>query len=402
MNYLILDTESTGAISSKQFENYRPSKGSALDPRNHLCYVGYGNDSNFVTIPIEYEVGIPFASALRDIQVAIDSSTVVVLFNAKHDLHWLRRYGIKFQHRNIWDCQLAEFIINGQETPFPSLDTVSIKYGGTGKLDMVKQEYWAKGIDTDLVPKEILTEYLNQDLISTEQVFLGQVEYLKDKPLLKRLIWLNCQDEIITEEMEWNGLHFDIPGLLKHAEKLETEIIATDQELHALFPYPQMNWASPLQVSAVLYGGTIEYKEKEEYLFTYKNSKKPPTNKSRWITKKIECPRLAEPLPRSETSTPGVFSTDNKILRQLKIHGPSKRILDLLLARRDAQTQIKRYFRGIPDKYTEMGWRDGIIHGQLHHVVAATGRMSSSNPNQQNIDERARTCLKTRFKILHS
>lgn len=391
MRYLVLDTESTGA--------QRESKGSALDPRNILCYVGIvglGGDLSPVALPIEYESGIPYADSILLIRRSIAACDVLVLFNAKHDLHWLRRYGIAVTCP-IWDCQLAEFILNGQREPFPSLDNTSRKYGGDGKIDIVSNDYWGNGFDTNEVPREILESYLCGDILETERIFLGQIARLKDNQQLKRMIWLACQDELITQEMEWNGLHFDISGLLGHADTLDSRLISIDCDLAEVLGRSDINWGSPDQVSTILYGGELIFEHREPYLFYYKDARKPPKEKLRTIQEAVKFPRLVEPLPRSELASGG-YSTEDKTLRKLKAFAKAKRIVDLILERRGIKTQITRYFRGIPKKYNEMGWQDELIHGQLHHCVAATGRLSSSNPNQQNLDERCRVYLKTRFK----
>ena len=387
LKYLILDTESTGA--------QRPSKGSALDPRNRLCYVGTILDGVATVHAIEYTLDKPFGATLNALNSLLDSCDLIVLFNAKHDLHWLRRYGCPQPHA-VWDCQIAEFIIHGQTEPFPNLDDTSQRYGSSGKKKEIEEEYYDKGRDTDEVPEQILVDYLYQDLSCTEKTFLGQLEYLKDKPLLKRLIWECCQDAVITEEMEWNGLKFNIPGLLAQAEKLEAHIVAIDKDLYTHVLDARINWDSPAQVSAVLYGGDIVFTHVEPYRFYYKDAKKEPVTKMRRVEDTVRLPRLVEPLPRSELKSGG-FSTEDKTLRKLKATAAAKTVVALILDRRTTQTQIDRYFRGIPKKYIEMGWQNNIVHGQLHHVVAATGRLSSSNPNVQNIDERARSCLMTRF-----
>ena len=389
MKYLVIDTESTGA--------QRPSKGSALDPRNHCCYVGLLSDTECSTYPIEYEVGAPFGSALASIALSMDNCDLLVFFNAKHDLHWLRRYNLPIAGKPIWDCQLAEFILNGQTTPFPNLHDTSRKYGAPGKQKSVEEIYYNEGKDTDEVPREILVDYLIGDLSCTETTFLGQLAALHEQPLLKRLIWENCQDETITEEMEWNGLHFDIPALLAQAQKLETHILEIDKALYTYARDTRINWDAPAQVSAILYGGTISFKAQETYEFVYRNPKRLPIQKTRQVTQSVVFPRLVQPLSGSELAS-GNFSTEDKVLRKLKATAAAKEVVNLILDRRTTQTQITRYFRGIPNKYAEMGWTDEIVHGQLHHVVASTGRLSSSNPNMQNIDERARSCLKTRFK----
>lgn len=390
MHYLILDTESSGA--------QRPSKGSALDPRNRLCYIGYSSDDSPICLAVEYSISSPYGDALGRANAVVDSSQLLVFFNAKHDLHWLRRYGIHYTGP-VWDCQLAEFIINGQANPFPDLDTTSQKYGSDGKQKQIEENYYTKGKDTDEIPEPELVDYLQQDIRCTEKVFLGQVAHLQDKPVLKRLIWEACQDLVITAEMEWNGLKWDMAGLQRKAESLEVHIIEIEKALHEVVADTRVNWESPAQVSAVLYGGEITFESRENYLFVYKDHRRQPVTKSRKVETTVQFPRLVEPPARSELPSGG-FSTTDKILRRLKASAEAKRIIDLILDRRGTQTQISRYFRGLPKSYHENGGIDNIIHGRFHHVVAATGRLSSSQPNLQNIDERARTCLMTRFKTL--
>ena len=390
MNYLVIDTESTGGL--------RESKGSALDPRNRLCYVGLLNSMDCIILPIEYEVGRPYSDELYDIQRRVAVCDILVFFNAKHDLHWLRRYKIKFQDKPIWDCQLAEFILHGQTEPFPDLDATSKRYGAEGKEKNLEEEYYRRGKDTCDIPQEVLETYLRGDLRCTEQTFLGQTEFLREKKKLCQLILLNCQDELITQEMEWNGIKVDLRSLQERALQLESRIIAIDNALFHLVGDSRINWDSPLQVGTVLYGGEIIFKSREDYLFTYKDVKKQPVIKSRVVEKSVSFPRLVEPLPRTETLL-GTYSTDTRVLQRLKAFAKAKSVVELILERRGNQTQIDRYFRGIPTKYRAMGWQDEIIHGQLHHCVAITGRLSSSQPNLQNIDERARSCLTTRFRV---
>ena len=110
MRYAVIDTESTGA--------QRPSKGSALDPRNRLCYIGVGisnGEYGQSTFPIEYNQLAAYGNVLINLRPLLSGMGCHVYFNAKHDLHWLRRYGLYFPDIPIWDCQLAEFIIYCQK-----------------------------------------------------------------------------------------------------------------------------------------------------------------------------------------------------------------------------------------------------------------------------------------------
>lgn len=111
------------------------------------------------------------------IQLQVDQANLLVGFNIKHDLLWLRRFGITFDNITIWDCQLAEWMLSYQKILGQnSLNDACARYGFPGKLDVIATEYWDKGIDTDEIPSSILSEYLEVDLEVTEKVFLKQCE----------------------------------------------------------------------------------------------------------------------------------------------------------------------------------------------------------------------------------
>ena len=182
MSYLVLDVETT--ISNK---------GNPFDQTNKLCMVGLLTANEKTIYDIEYSVD-PYKESLKQIQLAVDKCDVLVGFNIKFDLHWLARYGITFANKRIWDCQLTEFILRSQTQSYPSLNGVSEYYDLGSKLDEVKENYWKNGIDTNKVPKDILSEYLEKDLELTEQVMSLQMQELADQPQLRRLISLHNQD----------------------------------------------------------------------------------------------------------------------------------------------------------------------------------------------------------------
>jgi DNA polymerase I-like protein with 3'-5' exonuclease and polymerase domains len=391
-NYLVIDTESTGATN----ETY----GSALCPANRLCYVGLRTPTHSRELEIEYAADQPYGEELALVQQYIDDCELIVFFNAKHDLHWLRRYGIDYSKKPIWDVQLADFILSCQKNPMPALNDVAEAMGWEPKIDTVKTEYWEKGIDTDGVPQDLLIEYLNYDTRLTEAGYLTQRKILGSTKQA-RLIWNCCQDELVTCQMEWNGLKYDLEYSLQIAREIEGEIIEIDKKLYNFFPYSYVSWTSPAQVSAMLYGGTIKYSVQEDTGTIFKSGKREGQARFKWVDKEQQFPRLVEPPKNSELAIVGRFSTNDKTLKRAKSQGTSKKIIQLVLDRRGLQTQIDRYFRGLPRVYQEQQWVDSIIHSSLHHCVAETGRLSSSNPNTQNLDRESvlRKCIISRFFI---
>ena len=383
MKALCLDAETT------IFE-----RGTPFAQRNKLCLVGTFGSNTSSTFDIEYS-GNPYGATLLEIQSTINRADLLVFFNAKFDLHWLRRYGIEFQDKKIWDCQYAHFLLTGQEIKYPSLDGVLTYYNLPLKYDVVKLEYWGKGIDTPDIPLEVLQPYLRQDVVSTWKVFQRQIEDLKDNEQLKKAIWWGCQDLLVTEEMEWNGLKFDIELSKQLGDKCLEDIREIDAKLQKVYDNPHINWNSGDHLSAVLYGGKFRYPGKETVKRVLKSGKE--TFHSRNVTLEETLPTLVEPLKGTNLKKEGYFETNEGVLKSLRAYGKAKEIISLVLERAKIEKKVGTYYHGFPKLYVEKDWSDNILHGQLNHCVAKTGRLSSSAPNQQNLDEGIKQCLISRF-----
>jgi DNA polymerase I-like protein with 3'-5' exonuclease and polymerase domains len=385
---IILDVETT-----------TKNNGNPFTQSNKLCLSGLFDGVDYHIHDIEYSPS-PYGDHLSSIQDVVNQYGLLIAFNAKFDLHWIRRYGISFKHARLWDCQLVHFIITGQSSPLPSLNQVCDYYGLDRKLDVVASEYWAKGIDTTGVPIGILNDYLRYDLFLTWQVYQKQKEFLKDKPQLKKLCWWACQDLLITEEMEWNGLKYDLEKSRKMGDEVLEEIKAIELQLCNLVPHPSLNWGSPEHLSIILYGGVLRFDVREPYVRTLKSGKL--SHKERTVEHTCDFPRLVEPLKgtklaKSEKKGFDLFGTDEGTLKKLKAKGIAKQIIALMLKRRELSKLVGTYFHGLPNLYEEMEWQNGILHGQLNHCRAQTGRLASNNPNQQNLDKKVRKCITTRF-----
>jgi DNA polymerase I-like protein with 3'-5' exonuclease and polymerase domains len=142
---------------------------------------------------------------------------LVVAFNAKFELGWSRRLGYELP-KAVWCCQLAEYVLDRQK-PYPSLEETAKKYGLPSKLDIVKTEYWDKGIDTDAIPQDVLAEYCSRDVDLTYEIYLQQKQQFEKRPALYRLFKLACQDLLTLHEMEWNGLPFNETLCKERAEE---------------------------------------------------------------------------------------------------------------------------------------------------------------------------------------
>lgn len=380
MTHLVLDVETTTS-----------NKGNPFDTTNKLCYVGINQDVYNIEFDDE-----PYKDNLLKIQESIDSATVLVGFNIKFDLHWLAKYGIKFANKRIWDCQLVQFILDGQANPYPSLNGVAEHYGLESKLDIVSEQYWKNGIDTPDIPEDILVDYLKQDVKLTEQIMVKQMEELNKQPELKRLVSLHNQDLLVLQEMEFNGILYDYDKSKILGDELEEQISKLDQRLYMYHQFDSFNPNSVDHLSAFLYGGTIKYK-RQLPVGHYKSGSRAGEVKLQWFEEELELPQRIKPLAGSELAKEGLYSTDEKTLRSLKPNKEGKEILDILLTRATLEKRKSTYYVGLCKLINDNNWNKGEIHGQLNQCVARTGRLSSSRPNLQNFDGEIKSLFLSRF-----
>jgi len=332
---------------------------------------------------IEYD-DEPYGAQLAALQHLINIHDELVFCNAKFDLHWLRRYGITFKDKKVYDISVAYFILTRQTHKFPSLDEISEYCGAGKKIDKIK-EYWDSGIDTPQIPYNELCEYALLDAALTEKCYLFLNEKLLISNNLRKLVSLAHQDTLVLEEMEWNGMRYDSGASLKEADSVKEVMDGITGKLCEVLDHPHgkdINWDSPKQVSAVLYGGVVSIPYKETYTFNYKDGR--TAEKQRKAIKEIIFPRLVEPADRSETDVAGVWSIAEPIISNISAKGKGKAIIDLLLVHAKLGKLHGTYLAGIPKIMDKHGWV-GMIHGQLNQTVAVTGRLSSSAPNMQNM-----------------
>lgn len=392
MKILILDCETSGAPKNK---------GHPFDKDNKLCYIGYKERGvkDVVLHDIEYSDG-PYGRKLQEVQTFGRTCNLVVGANYKYDLHWLRRYGVDLGDCRVFDVSVAFFILRGQRGSYPSLDGMAEYYGVSRKLDIVKTEYWNKGVDTPDVPREILEEYLTQDLITTEEVFDKVIEEVENSSYeLQQTIKFAMLDLEVLEEMEYNGMLYSKDESISEGNKLVEEIASIDEQIEYETGLFWLSINSNEHKSVLLFGGTVVIKEKVPYVFTYKDGR--TANKERW--EEIEYSFNGFFDPKKEKVNPlakeGFYSTDEGTLRSLsfKAKGEGKKLIEQLLYRAKLEKRRSTYYHGIPNKMEEFNWKDNIVHHSLNQVVAVTGRLSSSKPNLQNTEEQVKRMFISRF-----
>ncbi len=361
MNVLALDTEITTW-----------NKGHPFDPRNKIVCYSYCNGLG--------QAGAQPATkgSLAFLQTRIDKADLLPLFNAKFDLQWIVKEGLTYNPTKVWDCQLAHFILSNQTHRYPSLNEVTEHYGLPVKPDVVKTEYWDKGINTDEIPWNILEEYAIHDAQTTYQIYLRQREELTGNKL--RLFRLQCQDLSLLREMEANGIPFDEELCQVRAKELDDKISTINTKLSEIYPNVPINFGSNDHLSAFLYGGVVK-EDAKEFVGYFKSGERQGQPKYKNVVIEHTLPRLYTPLKGSEMAKAGNYAVDEGTMRKLK---GNKSTVALLLELSKLEKLNGTYYKGLVKLREEMGWDVGILHGNFNQTTAQTGRLSSSRPNLQN------------------
>ena len=364
-------------------------KGNPFSQRNRLCYYG--------AYPEGGSVATYDATELPDFEREFTPETLLVGFNIKFDLHWLRRCGVVGFNCRVWDCQIAYFLLTAQRHVLPSLDDVCAEYGIKGKTGSLDERYWAFGIDTPEIPRKDVEEYLEGDLRATMEVYQMQRKAFLERPKLLNLFRLHMQDLLVLEEMEWNGLKLNIDKTNELAEQTKERLKDIEKTLGRYCPTVPINWNSGDQLSAYLYGGVVEVERKEPAGF-FKTGLKAGQLKFKTVVDRHVLPRLVEPHKGSELKKAdleagtGPWSVAEDVLTQLKQIEPVK-----LLLERAKLSKLLDYVGGFPELLATKDWPDNTLHGQYNQAIARTGRLSSSSPNLQNLPDQVLGLIETRY-----
>jgi len=352
---------------------------------------------------------------LIKLQHLINQHDIIAAHNMKFDLNVLRNH-LKFPR--LWCTMVAEYLINFHSNKDLSLAIMAPKYGLGNKLDKVKT-MWDAGFDTPQIPRSILQEYCEDDAFKARRIAEMQYGKIIATGLMKtmklQMEWLD-----ILSEMECHGVLWDMVYALGLLRRYDKYLVICDNAIDKFIkPFCQghedINLSSNDELSALLYGGVITRREKvpviktkniktkSPYIFTYKDGRKVIKNK--WIdhkdTKVIrmvfrEVPYKLDgmgfkPLPKSKTKKhtdeKPFWAVDKGTLSQLKTHTHAQKAVIKLLLKRSAIYKVRTTFAndetgtGLNNKVA----MDGRLHTNYNQTVTATGRLSSSDPNSQNL-----------------
>ena len=376
MLYKVFDVETT--VKNKGEEAIGKDSPNPFHPDNRIVALGWKNETG------TYRA---FDRIMEDNWWL--ESQLLVGHNIRFDLHYSAKTFPTFKEdllkngTRIWCTQLAEYLLTGQQAMWSKLQDLSVKYGGSGKEDEVGALMKA-GMETEEIPRAMLMSYLEVDVNETERVFKAQYRQAEAMGILP-LMWSQMEALLATFYMRENGMCFDMAQADIEGHKIRTKLLVVEEELTAVYrdSHPNIKEIKPGSaqfLSRTLFGGLYKYKESEQ-IGLYKNGK--PKYKLVEKTDKVEGPLT--PLATWKTKTAGIYQVGDEVLATLS----DIPLVVLVKKYRAMKKDLTTYFDG----YSSLAWPEEdqwFIHGDLNHCATATGRLSSSKPNMQNLSNKSR------------
>ena len=377
---------------------------------------------------------------------ALKNASYVVAHNAKFDVAWLREIGIECDVKII-DTMINEYVLSKGIRNKLSLDALSTKYNVTRKEGMLSDAL-SKGLNYSDMTSEDQISYLSHDVIATAEVFQKQEARFK-LDLNKSLIPIRdlmCEFCSVLTDIERSGMAIDLQILQQVDLEYEQEQAQLNsylnQKVRDLMGDLEVNLSSPEQLSQVIYSCKLVDKNtwKDEMnigvdargkplirpnidIKSFRNVLTKCFNRSHKVRaikcaacdgrgeyykvkkdgsnfkKATKCPHclgkgvVYENLPergglnispRVSLASAGGFKTDKNTLTTLlnEVTDPeAKKFLESIVRLSAIETYRSAFIEGIRKGIKS----DALLHANFNQCITATGRLSSSSPNLQNM-----------------
>ncbi len=296
----------------------------------------------YVAVPKDFDAAKAMVEEFRSF---FESETIEkVAHNMKYDLQVLNRYGMSLKGP-LFDTMIAHYLIQPEaKQGMDFLAQYYLNYNPISIEELIGKKGKSQGNMGDLAPEQIV-DYACEDADITfqlKQLFAPQIE----KEHLKDLFW-NMEMPLmqVLAKMELDGVAIDVDLLTNYSKQLETDLVSLEQQIKELAGM-DFNVDSPRQLGEVLF----------DHLKISSKAKKTKT---------------------------GQYATSEDILQQ---HKNDHAIIPLILDYRQMKKLKSTYVDPLPTLRDEA---DNRVHTSYMQTVTATGRLSSNNPNLQNIPIRS-------------
>ncbi|MGR3809770.1 DNA polymerase I [Jiulongibacter sp. NS-SX5] len=260
--------------------------------------------------------------------------------NLKYDVSVLKTYGIRVAGPQ-YDTMLAHYLLEpDQRHGMDALADQYLNYSPVSIEKLIGQKGKKQGSMRD-VPLEQITEYASEDADITLQLKHKLDAELQERGQRKLLDEVEVPLVHVLSDMEMEGINVDVHSLYELSETLQKDIVTTQKEIFEIAG-TEFNVGSPKQLGEVLF----------DHMKIDLKPKKTPS---------------------------GQYATGEDILTKYENeHAIARKILDY----RELSKLKSTYVDALPALVNK---RTGHIHTSYNQAVAATGRLSSNNPNLQNI-----------------
>ncbi|MDD4144513.1 MAG: DNA polymerase I [Prolixibacteraceae bacterium] len=291
-----------------------------------------------VTLPSKFDEAKQVLEEFREIFA--DENILKIGQNIKYDLLMLDNYGIEVKGR-LYDTMLAHYLIQPeQKHNLDYLCEIYLNYEKVHTEELIGKK-GKNQLNMRSVPKDKLIEYACEDADLTLQL-KDAVDSDLDKYEMRELFETVEMPLVpVLVHMEQAGIKLNSDVLNEYAGTLREEIIRIEKEIIELAGM-DFNVSSPKQLGPVLF----------EKLKIDSNAKKTKTKQ---------------------------YSTSEEVLVRLADRHP---IINKILDYRGLKKLLSTYVEALPEL---VNIRTGKIHTSYNQAITSTGRLSSVNPNLQNI-----------------
>jgi len=414
-----------------------------FEPDNSLTLVGIMDhikeEERTVFVFDHKEKTIEDDDAQARLQRVLDNTTLLIGHNLQYDLQWLWACGFKYDGQ-IFDTMLGDYILQRGQKGSVSLENCALRYDLDMKKSDTLKDYFRRGFQTDEIPLNELSMYLEQDLKVTRSLYWRLLDEY-NKPEAESLVNVRDTTNKVCKTLTkiyMNGFSIDKVALKDVRKQFEDELLQIENRLNAkvksLMGDTPINLNSPEQVSQVIYSRILYDKkkwaivfdnveDKEEFKQTVKDNSammvktkasvcQTCNGRGKIYKTKKDGTRFAKPNRCTSCDTRGYKLTKLKQMAGLGFFPPSKawvsangfstskgnleQLINIAKAKDMTEaeaflTDLKRqsavssYLSAFVDGIEHYTKDDGMLHVSLTQHVTATGRFSGRNPNMQNM-----------------
>ncbi len=264
--------------------------------------------------------------------------------NMKFDILFLRALGIRVKGEK-WDTMLMHYLLDAESRH--GMDALAERYLNYSPISIESLiGKGAKQLTMDMVGEERVAEYAAEDADITLRLYNALRPLLeKEEALLKLYSEVEAPMIDVLADMEWTGVRINSEALYNYSSTLSQKLAEIEAEIREMSGESEININSSRQLGELLFA-------------KMRITDKPKMTKTKQ------------------------FCTDEEYLQSF---AGEHRVVDLILEYRGVKKLLSTYVNSLPQLVNPV---TGHIHTSYNQAVTATGRLSSANPNLQNIPVR--------------